>query len=1060
MAQQELKKIEEAARKLNEGGSMKKLTDSLQKMEPAFMGIGGAGALAFRGIIGAASSFESSMARVRTVTGAVGKDWDDLNRVARESAKDSIYSATEIGDAMYYLGSAGWKTQEIIGGLNGSLVLATATGANLAEATDLTTRAVAMFGLQAKDASKVADILTNTINASQATFQKLAISLPYIGPAAKSLNWSLEETSAALGLLYNKGFEASMAGTGLANSLAQLVKPNKDAVEAMHEMGLSYKQLNPQAQEFGKILDLLGQKHMSYQQAVRIFGLEGAKPMLAMVTEGSAALKEMESQLTKAGSATKAAGMMSQTFEGQVKKMKSALNETGISLGTVVMPTVTKYAEKLTEITKKYNESSEGTKKATVALGELTTGVAGFLLILPTAYRWLKSIKEILPLVGSALTSTTGIWGILITAIAGSFLTIDAAIKKFGLLEEAARKGWGATAKSLANYALHGDKSLRQDTFSGQTKSLLMESKKTGPGGLIITGAWDSPKPATRTQADILRDQFLSGRVNSSQRDAWEDGERTPKTKKQPNNNNTGGGNGGGGGGVDYDAAFDKAKSKAKTTTDQIKGILDSARIKIAGAADQTWKEELARLDDWHTDSLAKLKKMEKSSKDYARDSLLIDQAYNKEKAKIQEDQRLSEFNATRDVRSKMYELTGNYTALSLMQLSEWVTNTKQTLRQLGGEALVQKELPNLQRIYQLQKDKDLKEAGQKELAEHLDKTKEVGLPAAMDEFNQRRGMLSPGSAAMVLPNEWQADAWGQEKEIASKREELWDQHLGRITSINEVIKMSNMSKYDQEIEKENESYQKKQEDLNNWAADMEAAGYSEVEIKAATDQETERMEEEHQINLTNINKQYAEIRGSIFQQGITTMMMTLPAAFANMVAYQKSFKDMVTQLWQQLVYQVVYKLIDNMVQKWLDAMSKMGGGKGKGVGNIIGKALSFIPVVGPILGSLFGEHGGYVAAQNGAYINRIPGFSWNDQVPVMARKGELFIPPELASAFMGLMNFQSSSPSTALSAVSGQSSVTLNFYHYGNVGSQEDKTSLIESVKQAVVEGLTRGGR
>jgi len=112
--------------------------------------------------------------------------------------------------------------------------------------------ALNQFGLASDQAEKVSNVFASAISNSQATMEKLGMSMQYVGPLFNSLDKPIEEATAALMALYNAGYEASMAGTALRMGLAQLLDPTKETKKAIEKLGLSVEELNPATHSLGR----------------------------------------------------------------------------------------------------------------------------------------------------------------------------------------------------------------------------------------------------------------------------------------------------------------------------------------------------------------------------------------------------------------------------------------------------------------------------------------------------------------------------------------------------------------------------------------------------------------------------------------------------------------------------------------------------------------------------------------------------------------------------------------------------------------------------------------
>ena len=190
--------------------------------------------------------FEQGMANVKAISGATGKDFDDLTATAKKLGETTQFSAAQAAEAMENLAMAGWKSGDIIAGMPGLLDLAAAGSVDLATASDVTASSLAQFGLKADEASRVADILAATATNSKTDITGLGESLKYAGPLAGSLGYSLEDVSVALGVMGNNAIDASSAGTALRGMLARMSKQegltaeeSNAVAEAMKKVGVS-----------------------------------------------------------------------------------------------------------------------------------------------------------------------------------------------------------------------------------------------------------------------------------------------------------------------------------------------------------------------------------------------------------------------------------------------------------------------------------------------------------------------------------------------------------------------------------------------------------------------------------------------------------------------------------------------------------------------------------------------------------------------------------------------------------------------------------------------------
>ena len=130
-----LAKIDEAGEKLqNIGSSVESVGKKFLPVTAAVTGLGTAA-------VKTAADFESEMSKVSAISGATGDDFDQLRAKAREMGAKTKFSASEAASAMEYMAMAGWKTSDMLNGIEGVMNLAAASGEDLATTSDIVTDA-------------------------------------------------------------------------------------------------------------------------------------------------------------------------------------------------------------------------------------------------------------------------------------------------------------------------------------------------------------------------------------------------------------------------------------------------------------------------------------------------------------------------------------------------------------------------------------------------------------------------------------------------------------------------------------------------------------------------------------------------------------------------------------------------------------------------------------------------------------------------------------------------------------------------------------------------------
>lgn len=205
-----------------------------KKLLPISAAIGGIGVAAVK----TTADFDSSMSNVSAISGATGEDFDRLRDKAREMGAETKFSASEAADAMSYMAMAGWKTDDMLGGISGVMNLAAASGADLATTSDIVTDALTAMGYTAADSGRLADVMAAASSNANTNVEMMGETFKYVAPVCGSLGYSMEDTALAVGLMANGGIKASQAGTQLRGAITNMIKPTESMEGVMNELGI------------------------------------------------------------------------------------------------------------------------------------------------------------------------------------------------------------------------------------------------------------------------------------------------------------------------------------------------------------------------------------------------------------------------------------------------------------------------------------------------------------------------------------------------------------------------------------------------------------------------------------------------------------------------------------------------------------------------------------------------------------------------------------------------------------------------------------------------------
>lgn len=285
------------------------------------------------------SSFEASMSQVAAVSGASASELERLTTKAKELGASTKFTATETAEAFNYMAMAGWKTEEMLDGIDGVLNLAAASGTDLATTSDIVTDALTAFGLKAKDCAHFADILAAASANANTNVSMMGETFKYCAPVAGALGFSAEDVAVGVGLMANSGIKATQAGTAMRTVMTALAKDVKITGEAIGEVTVRTTNADGSMREFSDILTDLREVFSQLTESERstvaqsIAGKNAMSGFLALMNAGEADVQKLTSAIANCdGAAANMAETMQDNLQGAVTKFNSALEGVGIAV--------------------------------------------------------------------------------------------------------------------------------------------------------------------------------------------------------------------------------------------------------------------------------------------------------------------------------------------------------------------------------------------------------------------------------------------------------------------------------------------------------------------------------------------------------------------------------------------------------------------------------------------------------------------------------------------------------------------------------------------------------
>ena len=317
--------------------------------------------------------FESSMTKIISLVG-VARDqveqWsEDILRIAPALGK----SPKELADALFFITSAGIRGAEAMEVLTAS---AKASAVGLGETkvvADLVTSAMNAYGVQVLSAAKATDVLTAVVREGKAQADELAGSMGMVLPIASAMGVAFNEVGAAVAAMTRTGTKAQTASMQLRQILAALIKPSKQAADAMITMGTSAEELRKTIREDGLLKALMDIKDLSeiYGETVmaKVFpNVRALSGVLDLTGDNLEDTKKIFKELTNViGDNERAFAEASKTAEfkwnAAISAGQVALTTLGKTIAESFTPVLEDIVEILTKATEWFNSLTDSQKK-------------------------------------------------------------------------------------------------------------------------------------------------------------------------------------------------------------------------------------------------------------------------------------------------------------------------------------------------------------------------------------------------------------------------------------------------------------------------------------------------------------------------------------------------------------------------------------------------------------------------------------------------------------------------------------------------------------------------
>lgn len=406
------------------GNKVKGVGQSLLPVTGALTGVGVASTVM-------ANNFNDAMSQAAGALDKPMSEMEDLRQLAIQTGQDTVFSATDAGNAITELAKGGLTEADIkAGALKTTMDLAASSGMDLGEAANVVVQAMGAFGLSANESAEAANALAGAAAASSTDVEPLTQALAQCSAGAKNAGWSIQETTAVLARFADAGIEGSDAGTSLKTMLQRLAAPTDSAATMIKQLGIQTRDSNGDLLGASEIAEELQNKLGGLDSASRdaalstIFGSDAMRAATVMMDSGTEGIQKYINAANDQEAAQRLANSQMSDGSRAIEELKGSLETAAIQIGDTLAPIVQKVAELITALVNKFSALPEGVQQVIVVVGILMAALGPLLMIIGQISLGISAVAGVLSklsgiggvvtkLVGGIKTAVTGLLGMI-----------------------------------------------------------------------------------------------------------------------------------------------------------------------------------------------------------------------------------------------------------------------------------------------------------------------------------------------------------------------------------------------------------------------------------------------------------------------------------------------------------------------------------------------------------------------------------------------------------------------------------------------------------------------
>lgn len=205
--------------------------------------------------------YDAGADSIIAATGATGEAAEELVDVYKNVSKNVVASYDDIGTAVGEINTRFGSTGDELQDLSEQFIkFKDLNGVDLKNAIDKTQSAMAAWGVEAKDASLMLDLLNKAGQDTGESADSLAASLTSNAPALQEMGFNVSDAAMFLANLSKNGVDASSTMAGLKKALANAAAEGTPMNEALAEMEQAIKSASTSTEAITTATELFGNK--------------------------------------------------------------------------------------------------------------------------------------------------------------------------------------------------------------------------------------------------------------------------------------------------------------------------------------------------------------------------------------------------------------------------------------------------------------------------------------------------------------------------------------------------------------------------------------------------------------------------------------------------------------------------------------------------------------------------------------------------------------------------------------------------------------------------------